>query len=480
MEAETSQQGDDINLITIEEGATIESFKREVLFLFSEIDQCVRLSFIVTNDVVEGNGMVVLHITPNKTSPHLYSSQPVRKKSVSTVSPRESITLVSPAPVLQQSAFTSVKSGKKNRSILARTSRRPSLLQSASITRKVEDEISALMVGSPSQVSASLSVRSQESSVPMTVLSYDTLVKNNGVSESDLSEEKKVANENSNPHLTFSIPVLSPSKTRTVDIPETDSSGAVEFPTFLPNTSIELKDISISPSSDITPKDPLAALLDASAPHPTYFNYASSVFVSSPVESWDERIDDNRNEHRSDHQDMHRSDHQDTHQNDKLDMHRNDQLDTHQNDQLDMHQNDHSNNHQEEYHKLNYPILQQTTEVTTFTPSDSDSVFTHQEDGSPGSDGWFFQRVPMERLSSDSTHSESNLIKTTLSSLSSHPIAESECVSEAPSSSSVPYCQYFGCHRLIYDTSGNSEHRRCHNCGFIFCDEVSFLSSSHS
>lgn len=67
MEAETLQQGKDVNLITIEESATIESFKREVLFLYSEMDQCVRLSFIVTNDVVEGNGMVVLHISPNKT-----------------------------------------------------------------------------------------------------------------------------------------------------------------------------------------------------------------------------------------------------------------------------------------------------------------------------------------------------------------------------------------------------------------------------
>ena len=467
MEAETLQQGEDVNLITIEESATIESFKREVLFLYSEIDQCIRLSFIVTNDVVEGNGMVVLHISPNKTSSRFHSSHPARKKSISTVSPRESIPLVSPAPVFHQSAFASAMPGK-NRSILARTSRRPSLLQSASITRKVEDEISALMVGSPSQIAVPMSIRSQESPTSIALLSCDTVAKSTGVSESDMSE-KKSRNEIPKPQLTFSIPVLPPPKNRVVDGSETDSSTAVDL--LLPNTSIELKDSLISPSSDVPSRDPLAALLDPSAPHPVPFNYASSVYGSNPGESWGENPSDpytGLTDHFVDHAD---------HQVDNLTDHPPDHLAGHPTDHRTFHTLTTPDDHQKSANNLNFIPFQHTNDRCSFTSSDSESVFTHQEE-SPTSDGWFFQRVPMKQLSSDSLHSENNLIQNTFSSLSSGPAVETEPISEV--SPSVTYCQYFGCHRLIYDTSKNAEHRRCQNCGFVFCDEVGLCSFSHS
>ncbi len=490
MEAETLQQGKDVNLITIEESATIESFKREVLFLYSEMDQCVRLSFIVTNDVVEGNGMVVLHISPNKTSSRFHSSHPERKKPISTVSPRESIPLVSPAPVFHQSALASTMPGTKNRSILARTSRRPSLLQSASITRKVEDEISALMVGSP-QIAVPMTTRSQESPASVALLSCDTVVKSTGASESDISEKSR--NETPKPQLTFSIPVLPPPKNPVVDGSETDSSTAVDLLSLLPNTSIELKDISISPSSDVPSRDPLAALLDPSAPHPVPFNYASSVYSSNPGGSWRENPSDpytGLTDHfvaHTDHQVNNLTDHSVDHHADATTDHFTDHSVDHHADASTGHLTDHSvdcplsqtlttpDKHQKGANDFNFIPFQHTNDCS-FTSSDSDSVFTHQEE-SPTSDGWFFQRVPMEQLSSNSLNSENNLIQK-FSSLSSGPAVETESISEV--SASVTYCQYFGCHRLIYDTSKNAENRRCQNCGFVFCDEVGLCSFSHS
>ena len=52
------------NLITLENDSFIDSFKNEQLVLFNEEDDMIAFTFLITDDKVEGNGRVLLHIRP--------------------------------------------------------------------------------------------------------------------------------------------------------------------------------------------------------------------------------------------------------------------------------------------------------------------------------------------------------------------------------------------------------------------------------
>ena len=112
---------DQSNQITIEENTLIDSFMKEVLFLYNEETSSVQLSFTVTNDTVKGNGKVVLHIFPLGTFPRYpkYAS-PNQPASMPQA-------VVSPLPILHHSHLPSQRD-MKSRSILSRASRHPSVL----------------------------------------------------------------------------------------------------------------------------------------------------------------------------------------------------------------------------------------------------------------------------------------------------------------------------------------------------------------
>ena len=52
-------------LLSIDENETILQFVDEVLVLFDDSSESICFQFIVTNDKVEGNGRVILHINPH-------------------------------------------------------------------------------------------------------------------------------------------------------------------------------------------------------------------------------------------------------------------------------------------------------------------------------------------------------------------------------------------------------------------------------
>lgn len=52
-------------LLSIDENETILQFVNEVLVLFDDASETICFQFVVTNDKVEGNGRVILHINPH-------------------------------------------------------------------------------------------------------------------------------------------------------------------------------------------------------------------------------------------------------------------------------------------------------------------------------------------------------------------------------------------------------------------------------
>ena len=56
------------NLLALEEESLIDSFKHEFLVLYNERKGSIVLTFIVTNDKMEGNGRVLLHIHSSPSS----------------------------------------------------------------------------------------------------------------------------------------------------------------------------------------------------------------------------------------------------------------------------------------------------------------------------------------------------------------------------------------------------------------------------
>lgn len=52
-------------LLSIDENETVIQFVDEVLVLFDDASESICFQFIVTNDKVEGNGRVILHINPH-------------------------------------------------------------------------------------------------------------------------------------------------------------------------------------------------------------------------------------------------------------------------------------------------------------------------------------------------------------------------------------------------------------------------------
>ena len=61
-------------LLSIDENETIQQFVNEVLIIFDDVNNTARLQFIVTNEKVEGNGRVLIHIK-KKTKRNLKSFQ---------------------------------------------------------------------------------------------------------------------------------------------------------------------------------------------------------------------------------------------------------------------------------------------------------------------------------------------------------------------------------------------------------------------
>ena len=112
---------DQSNQITIEENAVIDSFMKEILFLYNEETSSIQLSFTVTNDTVKGNGKVILHFFPLDSIPRY--PRCVAQNQSSSISQA----VVSPLPLLHHSPLPSQRD-KRNRSILSRASRKPSVL----------------------------------------------------------------------------------------------------------------------------------------------------------------------------------------------------------------------------------------------------------------------------------------------------------------------------------------------------------------
>ena len=112
---------DQSNQITIEENAVIDSFMKEILFLYNEETSSIQLSFTVTNDTVKGNGKVILHFFPLDSIPRY--PRCVAQNQSSSISQA----VVSPLPLLHHSPLPSQRD-KRNRSILSRASRQPSVL----------------------------------------------------------------------------------------------------------------------------------------------------------------------------------------------------------------------------------------------------------------------------------------------------------------------------------------------------------------
>ena len=52
-------------LLSIDENEAIQQFVNEVLILFDDANNTTCFQFIVTNDKVEGNGRVLIHINPH-------------------------------------------------------------------------------------------------------------------------------------------------------------------------------------------------------------------------------------------------------------------------------------------------------------------------------------------------------------------------------------------------------------------------------
>ena len=99
----------------------IDSFMKEILFLYNEETSSIQLSFTVTNDTVKGNGKVILHFFPLDSIPRY--PRCVAQNQSSSISQA----VVSPLPLLHHSPLPSQRD-KRNRSILSRASRQPSVL----------------------------------------------------------------------------------------------------------------------------------------------------------------------------------------------------------------------------------------------------------------------------------------------------------------------------------------------------------------
>ena len=94
---------------------------KEILFLYNEETSSIQLSFTVTNDTVKGNGKVILHFFPLDSIPRY--PRCVAQNQSSSISQA----VVSPLPLLHHSPLPSQRD-KRNRSILSRASRQPSVL----------------------------------------------------------------------------------------------------------------------------------------------------------------------------------------------------------------------------------------------------------------------------------------------------------------------------------------------------------------
>ena len=113
------------NLLALEEESLIDSFKHEFLVLYNERKGSIVLTFIVTNDKMEGNGRVLLHIHSSPSSDLSTTDSTDSSRLASSLSNPRSPSL-SPAPRANPSG-----SFKKVGSLVAGGAERPVLVAPA-------------------------------------------------------------------------------------------------------------------------------------------------------------------------------------------------------------------------------------------------------------------------------------------------------------------------------------------------------------